>query len=253
LKVGGIFKNNEKHKEENMDLKEVNAALSQYIRPQTFPVAYKLVRSEDELPERVKMPMRDLGYPITLCQATGLTRRYGWTMALGKEDQCCVGGAQTMGFVPESVSGPVGTDKRHEPGKYKYHVTAALERTNFEPDVITVYGNSAQIMRLVQSAIGGYNGEGKVNTVATGYFDCADIAAGTVLSDECQAILPSGGDRVFGATQDHEMIFAMPWSKVQTVIKGLASTHKAGFRYPVVSDIRHRPNLPPFLEIPESA
>jgi len=82
-------------------------------------VAFKLVRSDDELPERVKMPLRDLGYAITLCQGTALTRRYGWTMALGKEDQCCIGGAQAMGFVTAGGGSElVPADKRHEPGKY---------------------------------------------------------------------------------------------------------------------------------------
>ena len=66
-----------------------------------------------------------------------------------------------------------------------------------------------------------------------------------------QKILPSGGDRVFAGTQDHEMIFAMPWSKAEAVVTGLAETHKAGFRYPVITDVRHRPNLPPFLQVPE--
>lgn len=56
---------------------------------------------------------------------------------------------------------------------------------------------------------------------------------------------------MFGSTQDHEVIFAVPKSKVEEVIEGLENTHKAGFRYPVVSDIRHRPNLPPFLEVPK--
>jgi uncharacterized protein (DUF169 family) len=236
-----------------MDLKEVNEALNQYIRPQTFPVAYKLLRSDDELPERVKRPLQDLGYPITLCQATGLTRRYGWAMAVSKEGQCCIGGAQAMGFVSEGSAGPIADKSRHEPGKYKYHVTATLDRADFEPDVIAVYGNTAQIMRLTQSAIGGPGGSGKVNAVATGFGDCGDIVARTVLSNECQTILPSGGDRVWGSTQDYELIFAMPWNKTEEVIEGLASTHKAGFRYPVITDIRNRPNLPPFLQIQNSA
>jgi uncharacterized protein (DUF169 family) len=173
-----------------MNLKEINVALNRYIRPQTFPVSYNLVRSDDELPERVKMPLRNLGYLITLCQGTALTRRYGRTMALGKEDQCCIGGAQTMGFVSEGGSGPVGVPSQHELGKYKYHVTVTLDRADFEPDVIAIYGNSAQIMRLVQSAIGGPGGSGKVNAVATGFCDCDDIAARTVVSDECQASFP---------------------------------------------------------------
>ncbi len=236
-----------------MDLKEVNETLNKYIRPQTFPVAYKLIRSDDDLPDRVRRPLQDLGYPITLCQATGLTRRYGWTMAVGKEDQCCIGGHQAMGFVSEDAAGPVDKKSRHPPGTYKYHVTATLDRADFEPDVIAVYGNSAQIMRLTQSAVGGHGGSGKVNAVAIGFGDCGDIAARTVLSDECQTILPSGGDRVFGSTQDHEVIFSMPWSKVEAVMSGLANTHKAGFRYPVITDIRHRPNLPPFLEAADKA
>lgn len=234
-----------------MELKLVNEMINRYVRPTTFPIALKLCQSEDELPNKVNMPMRDMGYPITLCQGTALTRRYGWTVALGKEDQCCIGGAQAMGFVADVEGGLVEEGKRLEPGKYKYHLTASLERADFEPDVIIIYGNSAQIMRLVQSARGGPEGRGTVNAVATGVADCGDIAARTVLSDECQSILPSGGDRVFGSTQDHEVIFAMPWSKVEAVIEGLENTHKAGFRYPVVSDIRHRPNLPPFLEVPK--
>jgi uncharacterized protein (DUF169 family) len=236
-----------------MDLKEVNEVLNQYTRPQTFPVAYKLIRSDDELPGRIKRPLQDLGYLITLCQATGLTRRYGWTMAVGKEDQCCIGGAQAMGFVPEGSAGPVTEGGRHVPGKYKYQVTATLDRAEFEPDVIAVYGNSAQIMRLTQSALGGPGGSGKVNAVATGFGDCGDIIGRTVLSNECQTILPSGGDRVWGSTQDYEVIFSMPWSKVEAVMKGLSSTHEAGFRYPVITDIRNRPNLPPFLQISDSA
>jgi len=236
-----------------MDLKKIDAAINQYIRPQTFPVALKLCQSDDDLPEKVRMPMRDLEYPIALCQATALTRRFGWTMALGKEDQCCIGGAQAMGFESVGEGGPVGEDKQLAPGKFNYHLTATLDRADFEPDVIVIYGNSAQIMRLVQSAIGGPGGEGTVNAVAIGFGDCGDIAARTAISDECQFILPSGGDRVFGSTQDHEVIFTMPKSKFEVVTQGLENTHKMGFRYPVITDIRHRPNLPPFLEIPKES
>lgn len=56
------------------------------VRPQTFPIAIKLIRSESELPGKVKMPVRDLGYQMILCQAIGLTRHFGWTIAVGKEE-----------------------------------------------------------------------------------------------------------------------------------------------------------------------
>jgi uncharacterized protein (DUF169 family) len=132
-------------------------------------------------------------------------------------------------------------------------VAATLDRADFEPDVIAIYGLPAQVMRLAQSAVGGHDGTGTVKAVATGFGDCGDIITRTMLTGECHAVLPSGGDRVFASTQDHEFVFSMPWSKVEKVIEVLAATHKAGFRYPVITDIRHRPNLPPFLNIPQEA
>ena len=58
---------------------------------------------------------------------------------------------------------------------------------------------------------------------------------------------------MFGPTQDHEVIFSMPKSKFEIVAQGLENTHKMGFRYPVIADIRHRPNLPSYLEIPKKS
>ncbi|MBW2060048.1 MAG: DUF169 domain-containing protein [Deltaproteobacteria bacterium] len=236
-----------------MDFKKVNEALNQYIRPQTFPLALKLCQSEEDLPEKARQPLKDLGYPVTLCQAMGLSRRFGWTLAVGKDDQCCLGGAATMGFLKElpGEGFPFSAEKCFEPGKYSYLVSAALERAEFEPDVVLIYGNSAQVMRLAQAASRGM--EGSVSAVATGLGDCGDIVAGTVRGNECRVVLPSGGDRIFGSTQDHEIIFTIPGDKVQGVATALGDTHKAGFRYPILTDLRHRPELPPFLKIPEGS
>jgi uncharacterized protein (DUF169 family) len=236
-----------------MDLKQVNEILNNYIRPQTFPVALKLCRSQEDLPSKVRMPAKDMGHPITLCQAISLSRRYGWTMAVGKEDQCCAGGHIAMGFMsnpPKESLALFDPPKRHDAGQYSHLLSAPLDRANFEPDVICLYVNSAQAMRLAQAA--GMGGGG-VSAVATGFADCGDITARTVKTDICQFILPSGGDRVHGSTQDHEVIFTIPKSKIESMMKALEDTHKAGFRYPVLADVRHRPNLAPFLEIPPNA
>jgi uncharacterized protein (DUF169 family) len=129
-------------------------------------------------------------------------------------------------------------------------VSAPIDRADFEPDIICSYVNSAQAMRLTQAANSG--GEGIAPIAATGMGDCSDIIVRTIKTDLCQFILPSGGDRVFGSTQDNELIFTIPKSKIELMMKTLEDTHKAGFRYPVLTDVRHRPNLPPFLEIPKT-
>ena len=193
--------------------------------------------------------MRDFGYQIALCQGYGIARRFRWAVAVGKDDQCCVGGASTMGFIPERPNDEQA--KRLEAGKCSHLLIAPIEIADFEPDIMLLYVNSAQVMRLAQAATRGA-GEG-VSAIATGFGDCGDVVARTTKSNQSQFVLPSGGDRVFGGTQDQELIFTIPGSKIEATMNGLAETHTAGFRYPVLSDLRHAPALPPFLQIPKDA
>ncbi len=53
-----------------------------------------------------------------------------------------------------------------------------------------------------------------------------------IKDDECSYSVPGNGDRIFGMTQDWEMSFFIPPSKVDDLLEGLAKTHKAGVRYP---------------------
>jgi len=232
-----------------MDLKQANETLNTYLRPQTFPLALRLCQSESELPERTRMPVRDMGHQVTLCQGYGIARRFRWAVAVGKEDQCCVGGASAMGFLAQRPNEEAA--KRLETGKYSHLLMAPAEIADFPPDFLLLYVNSAQAMRLAQSATRSA-GE-SVSAIATGAGDCGDIIARTVNSGQCQCILPSGGDRVFGGAQDDELIFTIPTGKMETVINGLEETHRGGFRYPVLTDLRHAPALPPFLQMPKDA
>jgi hypothetical protein len=60
-----------------------------------------------------------------------------------------------------------------------------------------------------------------------------------MLTDECQIILAGAGDRYFALTQDHELAFTIPFSKVEGTIKGLEKGHKSGLhRYPTPSSLR---------------
>jgi uncharacterized protein (DUF169 family) len=191
-----------------MDLKKLNEALNTYIRPNTFPVAIRLCKSDADLPQKAKKPVKDLGYQVTLCQAIGLARRYRWTLAVANEDQCCMGGAAAMGFPVEAAEGgfapPGMAEKMLARGEYKYLLAAPLEIADFEPDAVVVYLDPAQANRLVQG-ISFATGK-PVSAYAPGFADCGDVVGRTVKSRESLFILPSGGDRAFGGTQDHEVI-----------------------------------------------
>jgi uncharacterized protein (DUF169 family) len=244
-----------------MDMKEVGKALDTYIRPLTFPVAIKMLKSEDEIPEKTRRPFQQMGIKIAICQGIGMARKLGWAIAMGKEDMQCALGAAPFGFFKNidyfnegslaegmfTASKQVGKKEedlvdRFDYAHYSHILVAPLQRTAFEPDLITVYGNPAQIMRLIQGAL--YGEGGAIRSTSMGRLGCASIIT-VMREDECRYLVPGNGDRIFGMTQDHEMSFFMPSSKVDTVLDGLAKTHKAGIRYPITSHFNFEASFPP--------
>jgi hypothetical protein len=49
---------------------------------------------------------------------------------------------------------------------------------------------------------------------------------------------------VFGQTEDWEMAFSLPGSKMEELVEGLAGTHKGGIRYPIPTYLRYSPQYP---------
>jgi uncharacterized protein (DUF169 family) len=240
---------------------ELAAEIEKYIRPATFPVAVKMIKPGEPLPKRCKRPKDDLGFETAICQAVGLARRYGWTLAVGNEDISCPITKAFFGFeerVPYLTEGHAcagmytadaeagarteATIPCFQHGEYKYYVAGALHRVDYDWDVLIVYGNSAQIMRLVTGAL--YKGGGAMQSQTAGRVDCADLVIGAMQSGECQFVLPCYGDRLFGGTTDDEMAFSLPKAKVAELVKGLEGTHKGGVRYPIPSYLRYTAEFP---------
>ena len=245
-----------------MDLKEVNEALNTYVRLQQFPIALRVCQSEAEIPDRARRPKRDLGHKIALCQSFSMARRYGWTVASGKEDQVCPFGAVAMGFLPLKPglldgsfheAGGLGSKERGaksmqdmpklEYGKYSHLLVAPLHAATFEPHVIVIYAMPAQVGRLVQGAL--YHRGGSLPSTAAIGIACSRLIGATILSDECQVVVAGGGDRIMALTQDHEMAFTIPMSRVEETIRGLEAGHRTGIqRYPTVSYLQFEPIFP---------
>lgn len=59
-------------------------------------------------------------------------------------------------------------------------------------------------------------------------------------------VIPGGGERVFGSTQDDELVFALPAKFIDTTAKGIEAVHAAGYaRYPTgFHGIYSNPKLP---------
>jgi uncharacterized protein (DUF169 family) len=250
-----------------MELQKINEALNTYIRPGTFPVAVKMAKSSSDVPDKARIPKRDLGVTMAVCQGIAIARRLGWLMAMGKEDMLCPPGALGLGLVPAKEKFLDGSFNvpfwlksqemrakmnrnlpRLEYGKYTHVVMAPLHRADYEPDVIIVYGNPAQISRLIQSAV--YATAEPIVTSSAGGFACGGEIVVPILTNRCQAIITGGGDRAIAQADDHEVAFAAPMSKVDALIEGLEATHKAGMRYPTPSFLMYQAQFPPaFAEL----
>lgn len=235
----------------------IGKALEEILRPQTYPLAVKLVKNESEFPERTRRPEQKLA----VCQALTISRRYGWTMGITEKDSGCPGASlaygwtkladeNTMaqfflgaGYASNEVAAKsiVENMDRLEPGKYGGLVISPLTRTKIVPDVILVYGNPAQIMRLIQGAM--YKEGKRIRSELAGMLaSCTGGIIRTFNTGEYQVVVPGNGDRVFAVTYDDEMLFAIPATRAEDIIAGMRAQQIA--KYPIPTALQTPPPFP---------
>jgi uncharacterized protein (DUF169 family) len=248
-----------------MEMAKVAEAIEKYVRPDTFPLGITVVKNEEQLTGKWKRPFRDFGVTLTICQAITMSRRYGWSLAMGAEDLSCPIAKVAFGFkesLPYYEEGTLAcgmytetmeAGKKAEAAVPKFTeaergtvLVGPLARIDHEPDLVLVYGNSAQVMRLVAAAL--YKRGGSLTSHFSARADCADIVVRTKQTGNPQVILPCYGDRVFGQTHDHEMAFSFPYEWAQEIVDGLAGTHKGGVRYPIPTFLRYEAAFPATYE-----
>lgn len=220
------------------------SVISEYIRTATYPVAVKL-SPDPVLPEKTRRPQKAFGYPLALCQGVALTRRFGWTMGFLKEDHACPVAHVIMGLAAEpdfiqdgSIVYPLYAETlaagartqqatpKMPVGEIGSIVLAPLHRADFAPDVLLIYGNPAQMARLIQGAL--YKEGGALEAKFAGRGACGGEIVVPYKEQRYNLIIPGGGEKAFAMAADDEMVFAAPWSKVPDLLDGIVATHKAG-------------------------
>lgn len=239
-------------------LKKLDEALARHIRPGSFPLAIRLMKGDEELSERTRRPHKDMGIKVTICQTFSMARRYGWQVAVGEEDINCPLALTVFGFREEvelfssgEMCAGMFTETKQAGARteaqvpkfsfreYEYVAAAPISRADFLPHLYLVYGNSAQIMRLLTAVL--YKKGEYLMSKFSGRLGCADICIETMKTGKPQVILPCYGDRVVGQTQDDEMAMSFPAGIEEELIAGLDGTHKGGIRYPIPSFLRYTP------------
>jgi len=242
--------------------RDLDERLRRLINPATFPVAVTFLKEETDIPGKARRPIRDLGVKMAPCQGAAMARRYGWTLAFTREDVGCAIAAHTYGW--ERVSDPRGPIHFLTVMNYAADEEAAarvlagmltlrqekdpivlyspLERTQRAPDVVLIYANPAQLMRLIHG-ITYHEGKPIDSSFSGRAASCTEGVLGAYLDQAPKVVVPGNGDRVWAACQDHEMVMAVPAGHLERLVVGLEKTHQTGVRYPIPSYLRYQPEV----------
>jgi uncharacterized protein (DUF169 family) len=240
---------------------EFLTTLKETVNPATQPVGVNLLRNVAAV-AGVKIRVR--GQRLTICQQIAYSRLYGWSTWVDKETSHCVLGAACAGLIapPQRVlNGSVNAGIYQADQAAAATMQQAMPRVpvgvagvltyplarpvaGLEPELVVVYCNTAQAMRLVQAFLYHEGGEFVMRSSGDAGV-CSRGVAQVAISGEPTVEIPCLGDRRFAMTQDFELLVGIPAAWLERTAQGLAATHKAGIRYPVPFQIPSACELPP--------
>ncbi|MEW6658531.1 MAG: DUF169 domain-containing protein [Thermodesulfobacteriota bacterium] len=250
-----------------MPYKSAAAKLKEALRLRTEPLGIAYLKDLAALP-KCRRPSQVFGKKVTICQGVTMARVYGWSVGLTREDLICVPGMLAFGFTPAAdpilelaqlfcevgfnrEMGPalkeVESLPRFAPEEIAAIYLSPLERLALEPEVVAVWGNPAQMMRLIQAA--NFSLGEQASGDFSGKVECASYLLGPYRTGKVIVTIPGMGDRIFSMTQDDEMVTSFPAALLEPILEGLQEAgRKIGARYPVTVYQNFTPAFPPPYE-----
>ncbi|MEE8413208.1 MAG: DUF169 domain-containing protein [Dehalococcoidales bacterium] len=222
--------------------------IERLLRLQTYPIAYKRL---DDIAELEKIPnVRRLDRTATFCQLPTLVRRGGWTMGVVRNDlieRCArINGlavtteeeiahevanfATTWFATKEEAAKQMADYPLVPPGEAL--VLAPLASGKFDPDVVLIYGNPAQMMLLMNGLQ--FKDYERYNFFFIGEGACADGLAQCFTTGKPALAIPCFGERRFGGVTDDELVLALPPGMIEPAVEGLQALWNRGLRYPIM-------------------
>jgi uncharacterized protein (DUF169 family) len=248
-----------------MDYRDAARQLKEALRLKTEPLGVAFLPDAAALPEKMRRPSKVLGKRITICQGVTMARIYGWPVGLTPDDLICIPGMLAFGFTPAADPGQelgqlfcevgfhaeigpalkeVASLPRFEPGEIGAVYLAPLERAALDPHTVVVYGNPAQLTRLISAAAFAL-GERPVGEFG-GKVECSFYLIGPHRRDQVLVTIPGMGDRIFSMTQDDELVLSFPVRHLPALLNGLKEAgKKIGARYPITVYQNFSPEFPP--------
>jgi len=229
------------------------------MRLKSFPVAFKLYEERQAISE---IPfIRRMNHKSTLCQLINMVRNFDWTVGAELADFMSVVCPSIIGLtdIPDYMKDGTfrsivwtksrADAKKYEAeiprlpgGKYKAVAMAPLVYNPFDPDIVLIYANPAQMMLLINSLQ--FEDYEVMQFYCVGESSCSDAIARCYLDGKPSLSIPCYGERRYGHAQDDEMVMAIPAEMMDKALNGMEALYKRGIRYPISyagaeSDVAH--------------
>lgn len=219
--------------------------LEQALRLKTSPIAVKMLERQEDIPDGALRPKKDRGYHLAQCQAFAMTRRQRMTIAMLKEDHWCWAPLMAYGLVEDPHDAFVDSHTsfpRFEYGRYVGMLTGPLGAVTFEPDMVLVYSNTAQLREMVGVV------KNLEKTTVKSEFDPIDSCAYSIIpvvtGNQYRITLPDPGERARAFAEDDEIIFSVPEDKLPGLVAGTIRAAEAKKKEDDWSHLSLRPDFP---------
>lgn len=231
-----------------VDWEKLVRRLEQLMRLKSFPVAFKFLEDPEEL-EKIPF-MRKSQEKVTLCQLITRVRNFDWTVGATADDfvspvcPSIVGLSDVPHLMKDGTFRSIVWVKtrqdamRYEEaiprvplGKYKAVAMAPLVYKPFEPDIVLLYANPAQMMLLINSLQ--FEDYEVMEFSCVGESSCSDAIARCYNEGKPFLSIPCYGERRYGHAQDEDLVMALPPSYMEKALKGMETLYRRGIRYPI--------------------
>jgi dephospho-CoA kinase len=222
--------------------------MERLMRLKSFPVAFKLLKDKKALAD---IPfVRRVKNKSTLCQMINLVRNFDWTLGAEIDDfmsvvcSSIIGLSDTPAYMKDGTFRSIvwtksrADAKKYESeiprlplGKYEAVALAPLVYNPFDPDIVLIYANPAQIMLLINALQ--YEDYDVMQFFCVGESSCSDVIARCYLDGKPSLSIPCYGERRYGHAQDDELVMAIPAAMMDKALRGLEALYNRGIRYPI--------------------
>lgn len=208
------------------------ADLERLMILRSSPIGIKMLKDRSEIPQGAYKPRTDVrNEHYALCQAFGMARRQGRTMAMFIEDHWCFETIIGLGQVepPQSfldgmtagffIEDPIAAKEHAQEAPrlpYKKYmdtgmVFGPLKTANFVPDLVMIYCNTGQLRHLVLTL--GYRHGYMITSTFYGIGSCTRSTVPSLQTGEGYITVPDPGEYERAMTGEDIMILTLPARK----------------------------------------